>query len=274
MKVALSSCAGLLMILAGVPVQAVEPLALYDDFNAKSIDASKWSGEQSGRLLEVAREIHGNRLRLAARAFGSPSPIPGEFSSRFRLPFTNPAAVTAIEATVAVRKVEATGCPGNPLPTRAQMRLSGFFFNTGTTPPPPDNGTNDVLAFVRIERFSDSADPEGVLRVRGILFHCSDPNCNFGAILSNQNLGSIEVGGRVRLRIQWDPDSDQFIFERDDQPEVFAPYAVSDVLPPGLQTKRVELAHEVANCSAAGSTAFMEVFVNDVFVNASAVSGP
>ena len=291
MKLVLSCCTLFLAILGSVSAQAVEPLALYDDFNGDSIDASKWSGQQSGLLLDVAREIRGEgrlhladvareipgerRLHLAAKALGIAS-FPGQTSgARVRLAFANSGAVEAIRAVVEVRKVEATGCPTdldpNSNPTRARLRLSGFFFDDGT------NTNRDLLAMVVIERRSDSTDPQGVLRVLGRLFHCADANCLAGEdLVIPVNLGSITLGERVRLRIQWDKDVDQFIFQRDGQPEITASYLglVLDANPPTNIGKRIEIAHEVANCSGPGSTAFMEALVNNVFVNASAAPGP
>jgi hypothetical protein len=260
-------------LLASASATALEPLVLYDDFNAKSLDAGKWLGQQSGTLLDIAREIHGNRLRLAARSPAIP-PLPGgagATANRLRLAFPNPAAVEAIDASVVVRNVDASGCPVNSVPSRAALRLSGIFFKTE----PAGGGVNDVLALIRIERSTANNDPEGVMRVQGILFHCTDAGCNTANTLSAHDLGFLEVGQKTRLRVQWDKLLHQFVFQRDDQPEVLAPYAVFDDLPPALQTKRIEIAHDVANCPVPGaSTAYMEAFVNDVLVNASAASGP
>jgi len=277
MNLVFKCCVLFSAILAGVSAQAVEPMALYDDFNAKSIDADKWLGQQSGQsgqLLDVAREIHGNRLRLAARTLGNMSSS-GGVSGRLRLAFPNPDAVTAIEATLEVRKVEATSCPSTF--TRAAVRLSGFFFNTGTSTPALGNGTNDVLASVQIERFANSTDPEGVLQVQGSLIRCTNPDCSSGPFLGPVvSLGSMEVGGRARIRIQWDPDYERFIFQRDDQLEVFASYVglASNAFAPGIRAKRIDLAHDVANCLSARSTGLMDLHVNNVFVNASAAPAP
>ena len=272
----LSCYVALLVVLAGVPAQAQESMVLYDNFEAKFIDPDKWSGAQSGRLLEVVRETEGKaearHLVLVGRAFGRTSPIPGSSSGRVRLLFTNPAAVTAIKAKVQVRKVEATGCPGNVTPTRAATRLSGFFFKTASVTPP--SGINDVMAFVRIERFSNSTDPEGVLQVRARVLHCADVDCIDGPLLHDSNLGTIGEKEETTLRIQWDQTNHEFIFQRDSQPEVFAPYEVSDALDPTIQQKRLEIAHEVANCSDTASAAFMEVRFDDVFVNESPVPSP
>jgi alcohol dehydrogenase (cytochrome c) len=42
---------------------------------------------------------------------------------------------------------------------------------------------------------------------------------------------------RQQLGVQWDRDNHRFIFQRDDDPEVFVPYTLSDTTPPGRQRK-------------------------------------
>jgi len=281
MKLVLSCCTLFLAILGSVSAQMVEPLALYDDFNSTNIDAGKWSANQTGAPLDVAREIRGERrLRLAARSVGILSGPFGSAASRVRLLFANPDAVEAIKATVLVREVTATGCTGNPTATVARTRLSGFFFNTNTQgPPTPGDGTNDVFASAQIVRSSIDGDPEGILRVQGRVFLCGNSACDSVTLLSAQgavDLGTMSVGERVRLRIQWDKLLKLFIFQRDNEPEVSVSYlgVVADTFGPGIRSKRVELAHDPANCSGPGSEASMEVFVNNVLVNASAAPGP
>jgi len=278
MKTAVGCCAALLVALIAFPAQASADLVPYDDFEAEGIDQDKWSGTQSGILLDVGRETDGPRgfrkLRLVASAFGlfgSTVPDVGDSLGRVRLLFTNPSAVTTIEAKVEVREVEATGCPGNLTPTRAQTRISGFFFKSAAVTPP--SGINDVLAFVRIERSSNTDDPEGMLRVLGVVFHCADPDCFAGTVLNpgNTDLGTIMKKEVTTLRIEWDQLNHRFIFQRDDQPEVIAPYDVADELPPDIVQKRLEIAHQVANCTATPTTprpaAFMEARFDDVAVN-------
>jgi hypothetical protein len=190
------------------------------------------------------------------------------------LSFTKPAPVTAIEATLLVTRAEAVGCASNPgIPARAQARLSGYFFNTTT---PTLGNTNDVFAFVRVQRWSDSTDPEHVLQIVGLVLLCLDSTCyattTLGAPVS---LGTVYLWQPVRLRIQWDQANHRFIFQRDHQAEVYVDYTVPDVQPSLFPFKRVELAHEVPNCrTAPRANAFMELLVDKVLVNQSAVPLP
>ena len=81
----------------------------------------------------------------------------------------------------------------------------------------------------------------------------------------------MKLGEMVRLRVQWDRDNHRFIFQRDDDPEVLAPYAVSDSDPPGIQFKNLGAMHFVPNCTATPRpVAFIEALFDDVMVNESA----
>jgi hypothetical protein len=89
--------------------------------------------------------------------------------------------------------------------------------------------------------------------------------------LHRRDLGPVKRGEIVRLRVQWDRDHHRFIFQRDDTPEVFAPYAVSDTAPPGNPVKWLDAMQFVPNCSATPRPmAFIEAWFDDVMVNESA----
>ncbi len=220
MKSVLSHCAFFfLVVLASVPVSAVEPLALYDNFNAPLIDPDRWFGSEFSFLgAEAVREIFGNRLHMRYRGYGDTGSNSDTMFDLFRLNFADADAVTAMKATVRVTNVESTGCAANGSPTQARASLNGFFFNTRT--PTPGSAENDVLAAIRVRRLSDSTDPAGVLQVVAVVIHCGDANCFTGPFLGFINLGTVAVGDKVTLRIQWDPDNNRFIFQRGNQPEV------------------------------------------------------
>ena len=273
-----------LVLMFGVlPAQAVEPLVLYDDFHGTQLDPAKWVGDQYsalvdpagipvGGFLDMARELFFGRLRLAARYFGYPFDqfsVPG----RLRLSFIKPAVVTAIDATLVVTRAEAVACTSNPdFPARAAARLSGFFFNTtGAT----NENTDDVMAYIRVQRQSDSTDPEHVLQIVGNVNLCHDPSCSGTTPLGGVSLGKVYLWQPVRLRVQWDQANHRFVFQRDHQAELYVNYTVPDTWPSVQPAKRVELAPEVPNCTATPrANAFMEVLVDKVLVNKSGVILP
>src|SRR5205814_6254164 len=146
MKVALFYCAGFLAAaLLGAPVHALEPMVLYDNFNAKRIDPAKWFGTEVGGGYEAVREVRDHHLHLVSRVYVNPLFRPCWIGCRrffapnfdsLRLNALTSPVVTAMEATVRVKKVEVTECA---IPTtnwglasvpQAQAGLFGFFFNT------------------------------------------------------------------------------------------------------------------------------------------------
>jgi hypothetical protein len=261
-----------LIHLLGFPIYALERLVPYDDFNATHIDPDKWFGvEPGGPGTEAIRQIQDNWLRLVSRSYGKTDSDSGRLPSELLLIVPNPAAITAIQATVQVTDVVATGCPGNPKSTETFAIFGGFFFNTDT--PTPGSWVNDVQAGIRIFRGSDSTDPPDVLRVQSLVFRCADEqSCD--AKLHFQDLGPVKRGQMARLRVQWDRENHRFSFQRDDDPEVLAPYTVSDTAPPSNRTdahKALSVIHAVANCTARPRpVTFTDAWFDDVMVNESA----
>lgn len=288
MKVVLSGGIVLLLVLSGMPSQALEPLVLYDDFNTEFISPAKWLVGQEGgpaarefvreilgkkrtiRLGRIRVELFEGKLRLVDRAYGDTASNSGDRFSGAFLDFPNPDAITAIQVTIQVKKVDVTGCPQNPAVSGAGVRITGSFFNTGT--PTPGTFLNDVYAQVRIDRLSNSTDPPNVLRVVSDVGICTAVNCSAGTNIDHDELGTVRVGETIRLLIQWDQDNHRFIFQRDDNPPVVSPYTVSDVTPSGAKRKNLLIGNFAANCTAAPRpVAFMEAFFDNVFVNESAV---
>ena len=260
----------ILISLVGYPAYSQEPLVLYDNFRCKSIDPNKWQPIRvSNEILDAKRFIKWNRLHLMERSYGGPQ-SDGEIATRIRLAFQKP-NVTAIQAKFKVKRVEAVGCPSNPQPTSLVRagRLSGSFFNTNGA----DNGAEgDVLAAIEIIRVSDSLDPDGMLGIRGSAFLCSDSECFSGTSLGTVDLGTLMVWQWTKLLIQWDPDNNQFIFQRDYGPEEILPYTVSDDFSPDNPYKRIGISAFVPNCTEEPRpVGYAEVVIKDVFVNESAL---
>jgi hypothetical protein len=257
------------------PGNAEERLVPYDDFNATQIDPDKWLGIECGpeprsASTEAIRQIQDNRLRLVYRAYGRTDSDSGMSRNELGLVFHNSAAVTAIKATMQVTDAAATSCPGNREATSAAWAmLGGRFFNTA--PSTPGSAAKFVATGIGLVRRSDSTDPPDVLRVRCGVFHCTNADCMAASELHSQDLGPVKLGEMVRLRVQWDRDNHRFIFQRDDDPEVLAPYTVSDSGPPGDQIKLLVAVHLVPNCTATPRpVAFIEALFDEVMVNESA----
>ena len=276
----------LLLIVSAIPSQAQEPLKLYDNFNAKFLNAAKWFGRDSlgsgMTILETVREIDQTmvlnnlvqRLRLALRVYGAD--IGGGSSAYTRLHFAQqPENITTILAILQVQGVAATGCDDSPTPTVARTRIYGYFFNSSVGTP-PESGLNDVYAQINVRRRSNSTDLSGVMEIVGNVSQCDDAECNTTSSLGDVTLGTIGLRKKVKLRIAWDPDNDRFIFQKGSDQEIYIPYTVSetfsDTFPSFIGTKRLEILHQIPNCSTLSRpTARMDVLFDNVLVNESAV---
>ena len=161
MRIVLGGCTVVLVVLVGTLAHAVEPLVLYDNFNAEQVDVGKWVKGEEGAGTEPTVQIQDNRLRLFNRSYGKTDSNQGRDEGSLFLTFSNSAAVTAIQATVQVNDVGATGCPHNSQETLAFTLLGGSFFNTAT--PMPGSELHDLWAIIGIYRNSDMRDPANVL---------------------------------------------------------------------------------------------------------------
>ena len=101
--------------------------------------------------------------------------------------------------------------------------------------------------------------------------------------LGTVQMGTVNLGEKISLRVQHDPDNDQFIFQRDNDPEEFISYDVFGVLDPQFlvpanlsDNKRpIEFLFITPDCvGGARSESFMKVEVDKVYVNQSAVPAP
>jgi hypothetical protein len=268
MRSVLGGCLVVLVVLAGTLAHGVEPLVLYDDFNAAQINAGKWVREEEGAGTEPTVQLQDNRLRLFNRSYGKTDSDKGKDEGSLFLAFSNP-AVTAIKAAVQVNDVGATGCPSNPTPTYASTFLAGSFFNTAT--PTPGSEVHDVWAIIGLIRGSDMDVPADVLFAISVVGRCTNADCKESTWLHSRALGPVKRGERATLRVQWDRDNHRFIFQRNDDLEVFAPYTLSDTAPPGRPRQGVMIGYEAANCTATPRpVAFIEAVFDDVLVNESA----
>src|SRR5262249_45182967 len=160
-----------LVVLAGTLAYAVEPLVLYDDFNAGEIAQNKWVRGEEGAGTEPTVQIQDNRLRLFNRIYGKTDSDQGKDEGSLLLTFSNSVAVTAIKATVQVNDVRAYGCPSNPRRSEAVTFLGGSFFNTAI--PTPGSDMHDVWAAIGLVRDSDMRLPPDVLIAISLVGQCT-----------------------------------------------------------------------------------------------------
>jgi len=185
---------------------------LYDRFKGPFLDSSKWltmptcSATQfvdttaSINLLDRAREIQSNKLKLMVRAYGNTLTDVARQFGPSELYFVNPNAINSITTTLRVKGAEAIACPSNstPFSSMGQTIFGGNYFNPGTGDP-----GDDVAAIIIVEH--DPPTPPGVLAVSALVY---SPNAFYGF----SNLGTIRFEQLLTAIVQWDQPNHQFIF--------------------------------------------------------------
>jgi len=260
MLAALSICAPL--------AHAVEPFKIYDRFSERPLDPARWAeGER-------VREIRGaGVLRLMQRSYGLGGTDAGLQFQSWGSNLANPATVTALRARVNVTALETEACPSNPALSQARARIAGTFFNISTNPF-PGSLLNDVLAQVRLTRLSNSPDPDGVLRVQGVVSVCTTADCNSAATVGLVDLGTVAVGTPTVVQMQWDQGGKTFFFGRDNGAFTGAVSygTLPDTSPPGSPFKQLSTRVDLPNCSTAPPVgALVDVKFDNVQVNQTAL---
>ena len=278
MKAALFFCVFMVAVLAAFPASA--QLIVYDDFQEKVLDPNKWFGRgvsdtgvatlEHGRLIKNDPLFGLRWLEIFNRSYASDASDTGRSTAFNRLLFTDGTNITTIQASVLVRKVQATGCSTNALATQPQARFGGMYFNTGTAT--PGDATNDVRAFIVITRPSDSTNASNVLDILGVVALCTDAACDTSTqIGTTVDVGKAIVNLPVKVRITWDPGNNRFAFQKGKATEVYVNNSVSVGGAPGTAlggNKRVEVYHQIPNCTdPVRPMSFMDVYFDNININ-------
>jgi hypothetical protein len=269
-------------VLASISASAQVPPVVYDKFEEKVLNPDNWFGKEgsdpgvfaleSWRQIKVEPLFGFRGLDIANRSYASEGSDSGNSTAYTRLLFADGSNVTSIQATVLVRKIQATECATNAFATTPRLRIGGGFFNAGVSAPPAGNQTDDVFAFVGAARPIDSENLPNVLSLEGRAFVCNDASCSTNTLIGSVDLGTVKVNKKVKLRVTWDPDNNRFVFQKGKDTEVYIDYTQPNNFPPGTSSggnKRLEINHQIANCtSAPRPVAYMEAFFDDIKVNA------
>lgn len=229
---------------------------LYDDFSGAVINPAKWVGSEF-RNLEVIRSLVGGRLVLAHRVVGQTAAT-GFQDGDNRLNFLlNPTGITAVRFDILVQKLEILPCSVSGSPAaNARAGFITFLFNDGSSTT-PNNNTGNVVVLVQLSRSSTSTDAPNVLRAEGILIRCNDAFCG-NRTTTVTDLGPVNTGPNVTLRMSWDKANKRVDFQRDAEPTQPIPYTVNDDFPPTFTLTALQVRGLVPNCST-GPHPFSEI---------------
>lgn len=277
MKAALFLCVFMVAVLAVVPASA--QLIVYDDFQEKVLDPNKWLGRGASDTgvdtLEFGRQIKNDPLfglrwlEIFNRSYASVASDTGRSTAYNRLLFLDGSNIATIQATVLIRKIQATGCSTNTLSTQPQARIGGMYFNTGTAI--PGDATNDVRAFIIITRPSDSTNSSNVLDITGTVVLCNDADCATNTPIGTKEVGKAIVNLPVKVRITWDAVGNRFVFQKGKAPEVEILNTQTVGGAPGAGNggnKRVEVNHQIPNCTdPVRPMSFMDAYFDNIKIN-------
>jgi hypothetical protein len=235
-------------------------LRLYDSFDSRFLDPAKWIAQWQcgGTVMECVREIQDEQLHLRVRGYGASDSNQGTQFGSSGLSLAA-SSVTDIAANLVVRRSATQACSTNPgFSGHAQALIFGSFFNGGGGTP-----DDDVQAFFQLDRYAFY--PTGTVQAGGFLRYQ-------GQFFDNVDLGSVNIGERVRVELRWDRPNHQFVvrvFHPDSGAvsEQNMPYAISDTTPAVSQFKNIDANVYPANCLGSRVSSELDIMVADVLTN-------
>ncbi len=245
------------VIMPALAQQSNTGLRLYDSFDNRFLDPSKWLAQWQcgGTVMECVREIQEDQLRLRVRAYGATDSNVGTQFGGSGLTLAS-SSVTDIATDLIIRRSTADACSTNPgLVGHAQVLIFGSFFNGGGNTP-----DDDVQAFLQLDRYS--SDSPGVVLVGGFLKYQ-------GQFFDHADLGPVNVGEHVRVELLWDQPNHRFVI-RLFRPasgtfaEQVMPYAISDTTAAVSPFRNINANVYPANCVGTRTSSELEVLFNDV----------
>jgi hypothetical protein len=227
----------------GMAQQSSSSFVLYDNFNRQLLDPNKWQPSSAcftWTVFECVREIQNGQLRLAVRGAGATNSNSGNQYGESQLLFTNPSRIKSISTQLTIRRTSAATCPASPdFNSGTQALVKGNFFNSGSGVP-----ADDVGALVLLNRLP--TDPPGVLSVIAFLSWQ-------GQFFDFINLGTVNVGQKIALRLIWRQTNHQFFAGWTDVAsgivtQLPMPYTMPDTTPAAVPNRILEAAVFTPNC--------------------------
>jgi hypothetical protein len=258
-----TSCVGL--ALCTFQAQALEPLKTYDKFSGSSINGALWPD------AERSVQVKNGQLQFLQRHYAVTTTNSGSYHDSLLFDIANPVPVNELSVQVTINGVEAPACAANPTVSESRARLDAAFFNVSV--PTPGSSQGDVIGEIRVARFSNTTDPEGMLRVAGYIEYCLDPSCSNANFSSSVDLSTVTIGHTAVIEIQWDQPNKQMIFSRDNGAfKGSVPYTVDDSHMPGFDFKGLVTRLDVSNCiGASPPAALIDASFDNFMVNKSAI---
>jgi hypothetical protein len=248
-----------MLILATLPC-AAQTLKLYDDFDHKFINPSKWAYalcfSSNGLEMECVREIRDEQLHLTHRHFGVQANDGGQQNGSALVGFANAQNIKAIRTDVTVRSNLEVACAANPS-FGSNTGLWGTFFNAGS-----GNPNDDVGAALNLKRVA--SDPPGQLNVIGQTFHA-------GIYSPYTSLGSVAIGTPVTITLAWDQANHQFVISLTNKithvtTSAIMPYTFGDTTPVAGPAKVMEAGGFASDCATNATSLYVDAVFANVYI--------
>jgi hypothetical protein len=247
------------LILATLPC-AAQTLTLYDNFDHKFINPSKWAYalcySSNGLEMECVREIRDERLHLTHRHFGVQANDGGQQNGAALVGFANAQNIKAIRTDVTVRSNLEVACAANPS-FGSNTGLWGTFFNAGS-----GNPNDDVGAAINLKRVA--SDPPGQLNVFGQTFHA-------GIYSGYISLGSVAIGTPVTITLAWDQPNHQFVISLTNKSthvttSATMPYTFGDTTPVAGPAKVMQAGGFAPDCATNATSLYVDAVFANVYI--------
>lgn len=279
----------ILVLSVFIACSAQAQLVVYDDFSGALVDTVRWLPfndiAENVVPYEGGFRILKGKLSFFNRGFGATAAEDETQQMKRRLFLRDVSGVTGIEASIKVAKNghEITGCPSeNGEPSETRIFIGGSFFNNGDGSE-PGNGdyTGDIFVGIGLSRYSNSTSediPAGYMGVGARVRRCKDANCLdydqlFETFFPDKDGKPLllKLGKKEKFRITYDQSNNTFTlqvgkknivtYDCDDD-------NINNEQAPGA-TKggmRLEVSHDLANCSTTRSFGWADVVFDDIKV--------
>jgi hypothetical protein len=236
-------------------------LRLYDNFNSSAIDTTRWftgSSCNDPATMECVRQIEDARLHLRVRTYGDRTSNAGTGFGHVEL-FLSDTAITDVATDLTVLDVNTSACVTSPgAGTHGHTVLYGSWFNDGS-----GLASGDAQAYVAADRTSEY--PLNQVQVGAFIQYQN-------AILSFVNVGSFNVGERVRLELKWDKAHHRFLaslrrYVNNSTVTMVVPYILSDTVPAVFPNKAIGVRAFPENCTGMPTFVDLETEFDRVLVN-------
>lgn len=280
-----SSFAACALFAISMTTSAADPPAvdvtLFDDFNDGSgfFDPGKWNFSNYGTLDSIEAQS-ANAMLLLGTAYGGTSSDSDLYGGSFYNILLNQPSNNAVglQADVDMITAIASHCAANTNKGSARVRITGEFFNDGSSSGPGD-ATGDMFSEFAIRKDSDNA-----LYFNAYLFRCGDSQCDgaAGGYVDTLNLSTPpQLNRYYTLRMQWDPSHDQVVYTLDpgsageEQVTIsYSGYSDSDPAAATYGLYAVGLRLFAENCTASRQGALAWGYVDNVGVLHPSLSPP